>query len=265
MANHTKENPSILQQTASGPVLYPNAEGLKRPMDMPKKLSPIIIGIAAAALVVGIFLAISVSNYFASSAERSEASFEQTINRGVTLDLPILPQFVGMDNASITATLKAAGYSIIDINSITGETSATDLNLVKLPSDVSAADAAIVYSGGISNLTPTQAATYLSGSWRLNVTGGEYLDMRIKYADFTSGDINTAIQSAMVTEGYSASTLGTSGVDASGNTYQNGTIAIGGVTYNWSVSACALSDVYSISGLPSDSYYVGIRLYQGGL
>lgn len=88
------------------------------------------------------------------------------------------------------------------------------------------------------------------------------MDIKVKYADFKSGSAEAAIQSAMTTEGWTGSTLGDSGIDSSGNTYQQGTISIAGTTYNWSVSVCDLSAVYSVDGLPANAQYVGIRLVQ---
>ena len=46
----------------------------------------------------------------------------------------------------------------------------------------------------------------------------------------------------------------------SGNNYSKGSIEIDGHPCTWSIHAIPLSDMYSISGLPEDACYVGIRI-----
>ena len=57
--------------------------------------------------------------------------------------------------------------------------------------------------------------------------------------------------------GFDASTASETAVDEAGNTFRTGSIDVNGTTYSWRVSAIALSEVYSISGLPESATYVG--------
>jgi hypothetical protein len=259
MARHVKTESA----SAPSPIRYMDGSSLRRPLDLPHRNNYVLIGIIVAAAVFGILIGLHLYDVFINSQVRQEATVEQTINRGVTLDLPILDTYVSASNADISAALTAAGYTTIDMSTIPGASSAASsgaLDVIKLPSDVTVADAAIAYAQGISSLSAEDAARYLSGSWRLTVDRSSGVDMKVKYADFASKTAATAIQSAITTEGWAKSTMGDSGVDASGNTYQNGTITLDGATYNWSISVCSLSEIYSNSGLPTDALYVGVRL-----
>lgn len=86
--------------------------------------------------------------------------------------------------------------------------------------------------------------------------------MNVRYADFSSGDVNAAVQAAVAAEGFDPATVPEDGqgVDEVGNTFMTGTVDVDGSTYTWRVSAIALSEVYDISGLPDTAVYVGIRL-----
>ena len=86
--------------------------------------------------------------------------------------------------------------------------------------------------------------------------------MRVGYADFTSGSLEAAIQSAIASEGFDPATTpeGGAGVDEVGNTFQSGTIDVNGTVYTWKVSALPLSNMYDITGLPESAVYVGIRM-----
>lgn len=259
MARHVKTDSA----SAPSPIRYMDGSSLQRPLDLPHRNNYVLIGLIVAAVFFGILIGLHAYDVLINSQVRQEATVEQTINRGVTLDLPVLNTYVSSANADISASLTAAGYTIIDMSTIPGASSSGAsglLDLVKLPSDITVADAAITYAKGISSLSGEDAARYLSGSWRLTVDRSSGIDMKVKYADFASKTTAAAIQNALTTEGWDKSTMGDSGVDASGNTYQNGTITLNGATYNWSVSVCPLSAIYNNSGLPSDALYVGVRL-----
>ena len=133
------------------------------------------------------------------------------------------------------------------------------LDLVKLPEDVTVADAAAMYAKGVGGLSASQAALLLNGSWTLTVDRSDTLTMAVKYADFSSSTLEAAIQAAVAAEGFQATSTSTD-TDEVGNTFQTGTVDIDDVTYTWRVSAAPLSDKYDIKGLPSTAAYVGIRL-----
>ncbi|MCL2827033.1 MAG: teichoic acid transporter, partial [Eggerthellaceae bacterium] len=165
-----------------------------------------------------------------------------------------------LDDDTINSTLNANSYTLLDWNSL-GTGSGTNIDLIKLPDGVTIIDAGIDYSNGISSLSSSEAARLLNGSWEFTVVRGNSIDMRVKYADFTSGTLDAAIQNAIDQQGLSGTPLGEAGVDAAGNSYQTGSVNVNGTAYNWQVSACVLTDAYSVSGLPADAMYVGIRLY----
>ena len=71
-----------------------------------------------------------------------------------------------------------------------------------------------------------------------------------------------ALQAAAAAEGFDLSTAGEPAEDEAGNTYLAGSMDANGTTYNWRISAIALSDVYSVKGLPETAVYVGIRISQ---
>ncbi len=52
--------------------------------------------------------------------------------------------------------------------------------------------------------------------------------MRVKYADFSSGSVEAAVQTAIASEGFDPATVGEMAVDESGNTFQEGTVDVGG-------------------------------------
>ena len=189
------------------------------------------------------------------SNAQSQASVEENLSRTVSYNLPGLTQMADMDDQAILDSLAAAGYTVYNQ---TAEGTA-GLDLVKLPEDVTVADAAAMYAKGVGSLSASQAALLLNGSWTLTVDRSDTLTMAVKYADFSSSTLEAAIQAAVAAEGFEASSTSMD-TDEVGNTFQTGTVDIDDVTYTWRVSAAPLSDKYDIKGLPSTAAYVGIRL-----
>lgn len=244
---------------SEGPVRFLDGRGLDRPLD-PTRPTQIAMGIfVAAAIVIGIVLLVNVLDTVGNSSARAQASVEENLARPVTLDLPNLPTLFTQDDATIQQGFTDAGfttYALADAE----DYPAGGFDIMKLPSDVTLVDAGILMAGGIDNLSAGDAAKLLNGSWRMTVDRGDYDSMSVRYADFTSGSLETAVQAAMVAEGFDVATIGEGGVDDVGNTYQSGTIDVGGTVYSWRVSAIPLSDMYDISGLPETAVYVGIRM-----
>ncbi|MEY8562184.1 teichoic acid transporter [Eggerthellaceae bacterium 3-80] len=245
-----------------GPVKYLDDSGLKRPFKMPQKAYIVLAAFALVALGVGVWFYQDIKTNITDFMTSSSASVEENLSRDVSYDLPLLTDYIDVDNATIEQQLIDAGYNIYNMSS--EEDIANDaMQLMKLPSDVTTADAMLMVANGISSLDASQAALLLNGSWTLNVQHGESTEMRLRYADFTSGDPQAAIDAAMASQGFDPASVlaeGGSGVDEAGNTFMTGTIDAWGYTCTWRVSTIALSDMYSISGLPSDALYVGIRL-----
>ncbi len=241
--------------SADGPVRHLDGSSLSRPLDLPQKDRLIMLAfVLAAAVIGGIFL----FDFLGTDASE-EASVEETLARDVSYDLPQLTSLIALDNDSIRQTFTDAGYTIYD-STDSEESETNGMSLVKLPSDVTETEAVLLYSQGVANLSASDAAKLLNGSWTFTVDRTDSIDMSVHDTDFSSESVEAAVQAAVTSEGLDASTLGESGTDDSGNTYQAGTVEVGGTTYAWRGSAIELSAVYDISGLPETAVYVGIRL-----
>ena len=238
-----------------GNVRYMDGSSLLRPVDMPRSQKIIMAAFVVIAVIIGFRLATGAITAASDSNTQSKASVEENLARSVSYNLPVLTQMAEMDDQTILDSLTAAGYTVYNQ---TAEGTA-GLDLVKLPSDVTVADAAAMYAKGVGSLSASQAALLLNGSWTLTVDRADTLSMAVKYADFSSSTLEAAIQAAIAAEGFEASSASMD-TDEVGNTFQTGTVDIDGDTYTWRVSAAPLSDKYDIKGLPSTAAYVGIRL-----
>lgn len=245
-----------------GPVRYLDDSGLRRPLDMPKPQLIIMGAFVLAAVAIGGYLLHTAFDAMQGGAARSQASVEENLARPVTLDLPSLPSLIQLSDDEIKQSFADAGYATID-RTTEENYPAGGFEVVKLPSDVSSAEALLLYQQGVDNLDAADAALLLNGSWTFSLDRSEGTDARVRYADFSSGSLEAAIQNAIAAEGIDPATTlaeGGSGVDDAGNTFQTGTIDANGTVYTWRVSAIELSSVYDISGLPDTAVYVGVRL-----
>ena len=241
-------------------IRYMDTSSLSRPLDMPppqKKLMRVFIVIA---VIIGMIMLFSILDTLYNAPTRNAASVENNINRNVSYKVPVLTTLTGQSGDVILNTFSVAGYSILQIPNTTQ--SATNIDIFKLPSDVSLVDAAADYSVGINNLSAAEAARLLTGSWRMTLDNSVGNHLRVRYADFASTSLDAAIQTARTEQGLAGSTVTDSGIDSAGNTFQSGYIDVGGLSYSWQVSACLLSEVYPVSGLPTTALYVGVRLYR---
>lgn len=251
-------NRSEKEKRVEGAIAYLDGSALARPAFLPRKALPIVGIFVIVAAVIGVFLFTYVNDNFIHAATKERAGVEENLAREVSIDLPNLAQLMALDDASIQQSFTDAGLTTM-VTSQEGDYPEGGFELVKLPSDVTLAEAGILYMEGISNISTSDAARLLNGSWTLDVNRKDGLTARVRYADFTSGSIDAAIQNAMVAEGLDSSTLGDAGVDSAGNTYQSGTVEVDGTTYTWRVSALPLSNVYKVNGFPETAVYVGIR------
>ncbi|MEG0217526.1 MAG: teichoic acid transporter [Raoultibacter sp.] len=246
--------------TEKARVNYPDGSGLRRPFDFPRnQLSLLLVFVVAAAVIGGIFLFKTYDNVINAKANEA-ASLAANISKPVALDLPVLANLMALDDATIKASFTNAGLLTYELGA--GSDVVGGFDIIKLPADVTVLDAGIAYTTGIDKLSASEAAKYLNGSWRLMVDRGEYIDMKVKYADFVSPDPTTALQTALVSEGIDPATAGEIATDEAGNTYYAGTFDAGEVAYNWRASTCALSDIYKVDGLPKTAQYVVFRMYQ---
>ncbi len=242
-----------------GPVRHLDGSGLKRPLDMPQSAKAVMGAFVVVAAVIGGVILFNVLDSVYNSAARTQLTVEENLSRSVSLDLPQLSSLFLLDNESIKQTFADSGLTTYEVSSA-DDSANGGFDLFKLPSDVSVADAGVMYLSGINSLSAADASRFLNGSWRMTVTRNDVTDMGVWYADFTSGSVDAAIQNALVAEAFDTSTLGESGTDEAGNTFQAGTIDVGGTTCSWRISAILLSSYYDIEGLPDTAVYVGIRM-----
>lgn len=246
-----------------GPVRYLDDSGLIRPFTMQKPHIALMGVFIIVAALIGGYLLFSTISHVQGKAIRDQAALEQNLTREVPYDLPLLPAIIEIeDNETLKQSFIDAGHTIYDMTN-EDEAAAGNLRIIKLPPEISELDAVAILRGeGVSELSAIKAALLLNGSWTLEVRRSEGLTMRVTYTDFASHDIETAIQKALMTEGFDPDTIfeDGAGVDDIGNTYRSGTITINDTEYIWRVSAIDFSNVYDISGMPEDAVYVGIRL-----
>ncbi len=258
---HFKDDNKIRAVEING-VRQPDPALLQRPFTMPRSLRRKVFWVVLVAIVIAVICVTSyVVNYAMHDARQSE-SVQRVINGTQAQDVPQLSTFLGMNADQIRQYLSSSRISTIDLSSISGD-SEEALDVIKIPSDISATDAVSIYQNGIDSLSGEDAARYLVNSWQLTLDSGDSVDLHLHFADFADQNPQQAVQSTVNQQGFANSSLGDSGTDASGNNYQNGSITTSdGQTYNWTVSSCPLTNVYSNDGLPANSCYVGVRIYQ---
>ncbi len=239
-------------------VVYPDGSALLRPLDPPRSLkAKMLIPVLVAGLVgAGAFA--SYLNAVIGEPQRQQEALEANITRDVALDLPAIAPLLSQSDQDMLSSLQSSGYTLYEKTPI-GSNEKGGFEVIKLPSDVSLEQAGLMYLQGVDNLDPSDAGLLLHGSWSFAVDRSAGTNIRVRYADFNSKSIDSAIQNAKAAEGLADLQAEEAGVDDSGNTYQTGTLALGEETCTWRVSVCPLSDIYSVSGLPEDAYYVGIR------
>ena len=90
-------------------------------------------------------------------------------------------------------------------------------------SDVTLADAALVYAKGVSSMDAVTASKYLVGSWRFTVSRTNGTEMKVRYCDLAAENAQDAVQHAWQSEGWADNgnvTITAEGVDEIGNTYR---------------------------------------------
>ena len=241
-------------------VTYMDTSALQRPFDMPWLIRLFVLAFVVAGAIIGAVVIRGVYDLVVLEPQRELESIRKNLARDVPLQLPVLTRLIQLDEESVYEVLENEGYITFDMNSL-GGIEGTGIDMVKLPDGVSLMDAGIAYAKGLSKIPDSEAILMINGSWRFSVLPGSYADMKVKYADFKSGSIDAAINYAIREQGLADSEFRESGIDSAGNTYQTGVVYVNGTMYRWQVSACPLNEVYSISELPEDSVYVGIRLF----
>ena len=241
-----------------GDVAYLDSAPLRRPFSMPR-FQRII---AAVVVVIACVLGVVFLNNTVLAGLRESATAERDMNANLAREasietIPQMSQLVSLGSDDIRVRFAEAGYTVYDA---TDSNDTSSLVLYKLPSDMGVEEAAALYARGIDSLSAVQASKLLVGSWYFATDYDGGTSMVVRYADFSTGDPERAVQNALTKEGISADLVTESGVDDSGNTYSLGALDADGLNYLFKVSALPLSDMYSVSGLPEDACYVGVRL-----
>lgn len=247
-----------------GATRYMKAPALRRGIRMPGQVKGAIAILGALALLLAAFFGMRAYDAVANAPARYAQSIEDAIQSGPGLELPVLNNYVGSDTASIRTNFSDTGYATIDVEELYAENEEdideSSLDLVKIPGNMDRSTAEELFKKSLRRAPVLDAISYLVGSWRFSASLSTGTDLKVKYADLESANIEEAISKAIAAQGWSDSTFGETGVDQSGNTFQNGTITINEQNFNWSISACPLDEVYNVSGLPENSFYVGARL-----
>lgn len=242
-----------------GPVSHLAAASLERPLELPRaeyrKLLPILL----VAIIVSIGVLVAYNGTVIDDMQRKQAQVSEEISRGVSLDLPKMESYAGKTNEAMVETFKSQGYEMYD-NSNDEDRNVDGFDMYKLAPDVDPQEAAAAYEQGLENLGPVQAARYLAGSWRFLVARGDTVELRLRYADFDATDAASAIQAALDSQGFEDAKLADAAEDTMGNTNLSGSFEKSKKTYEYTISACDLSQVYDIDGAPESAQYVGIRI-----
>ncbi len=238
-------------------IRYLNGDKLKRPLDYPKPVRRAALICMALGLVIG---GIVLALYFDSVVNepiRQQNELENVLSEDAVLNLPNLESLMPLDDEQITANLKDTGDTIFEKTPAGSEKA---MELIKLPAGVSIVDAGSAYLSGIDSLPANQLIKLIHGSWDLKVDRVDGTSMVIHYCDFDSGNVDAALQAALVAEGFDKYPITDNGTDNSGNTFAEGNITTDTGDYTWRVSTIPLTEIYSTQGIPEDAVYVGIRM-----
>lgn len=241
-----------------GGVRYLDGKSLTRPTGIKGGQRLILLLIAAIAIGLGAFFIYNTVYASIREAALAEQSVAENLTRTPSIkSLPDMTSLINLSDEEVLSTLEGSDYKIYDV---TTEGSVSGISVYKVPDDLTIDDAAVLYARGIDRLNAAQATRILVGSWYLSTDRTGTGSMVVRYADFSTGDVQAAIQSAMATQPFDPETVSDTGVDDSGNTYASGRIDVDGVPCVWRISVLPLSDMYSVTNLPEDSCYVGIRI-----
>lgn len=240
-----------------GGTLYLDGSPLSRPFAMPLAQKIILAVIIVAAIVVGGFFVNDTVFANVRAQEKVEKAISDNLARQAAIEtIPNVASLIPLSDDEIRSTFQQAGYNMYDASSLSDDDS---LILWKLPNDVTTEEGALMLSQGIKKLDASEATKILNGSWKFEADRINGTSLVVHYVDFTTGDPQVAIRSAVEKEGFDVNSL-ESGTDDSGNSYSTGGIDVNGTQCTWRVSAVPLSDYYSISGMPENACYVGVRV-----
>ena len=161
--NHEPEFTDI-----EGSVKYIDGSSLARPFELPRTsyaLAGVFIIVAA---LIGAFVLAKYFDGVYGAPARAEQTVTDNLARDVSYDIPNLTTFMESSDDAIKQTLVDAGYTTYETTK-EGEYPDGGFDIVKLPSDVSLAEAPIVDSG-----TDSAGNTYRSGTIKANGTAYDW-------------------------------------------------------------------------------------------
>lgn len=255
-----KQSESNVDLRQDGPVHWMDGSSLLTPFDPPKKVTSVCIAAALVAAIGGGFAGYKAIDFVLHGEERMLAEVQSSIARDVSYDLPIMQDYIKMDDEAIQQSFEDAGYATKNLSAKPED----GLDIVKAPADTNAEEVFAAYESYMSEVDAVTAASYLNGSWRFSTDRSAGVTMSVHYSDLKAATPQEAIESAMEAEGWTNAgkkvAVTDEGVDEMGNTYRAGTIKTGSGKCTWRISVCDLSAVYPVSGLPETAQYVGIRI-----
>ena len=241
-----------------GEIAYLDGSRLARPAEMPRAQRVIALVFVVIAIIIGgVMVNDLVISKIRASADNEQAIVDNLAREASIESIPNMASLINLDNNGVKAALESAGNKLYDA---TGADDSSDMILYRIPSDMSASEVASLYLKGIGSLEAAQASKLLNGSWYFAVDRVGSPSMVVRYADFKNSDPQVAVQDAFKKEGFDSKSVTDQGIDESGNTYMSGTVDAEGTACTWKISSLPLSEVYTISGLPEDACYVGVRV-----
>lgn len=241
-----------------GNIDYLDGTPLMRPFKMPAVQRTIAIVFIVIGIVIGGMIVNNLVIQRWQDAAHAEQALADNLAREASINtIPNVANQINLDNATILAGFKDAGLTIYET---TADENSDELAVWRIPSDITLSEAQQYFKQGISSLNAIEASKLLNGAWYFSADRANGTSMVVRYADFSTGDPQIAVQNAIKNQGFDGTTINNTGVDDSGNTFSSGTVDANGTTCTFKVSALPLDDMYSVSGLPEDACYVGIRV-----
>jgi len=248
-----------LSMRNEGPVRYLDASEIGSTIEFPRSERKKLLPILAIAIIISAALIFAYNATVSQDVARTQALVEEALDRDVSLDLPVMREFAGKSNEDMMKAFHESGYNIYD-NSNEEDRNVDGFDVFKIASDLDPDVAAAAYADGLENMGPVDQARYLLGSWRFIVSRVNDAELRLRYADFDSTDAKEAIAAAIESQGFEDADIADIAEDTMGNKNLSGTFEKGKKKYEYTISACDLSQVYEIEGAPENAQFVGIRV-----
>jgi len=250
------------------PINYPDDSGLRRPQVPPAGFKKSLFPSVVAALIVGAFIVIAAVSYIIIMPAIERNTIKDYCLRDVSYNFPSLAQCFSYSNEEALQWTTNEGYTVCKVSS----DDEIGLDFYRAPGSLEANKARSIVKAGLTNVSATDLALFLNGSWRMTYDREGTYSLRVRYADFKSGSIDNAMNAAIQQQGLTGATVTSTGIDNNLNTYIEGTLALelteefktlwnatdDSQNITWRISCIELNEVYP-QQLTDLSYYVGIR------